>query len=76
MDTAARMPVKPVSDSGDLRVGDHVHQLLNLAAALVRAATVATTDDRHVAETVVVEDLSAGLSASSSAGASDVSVPE
>lgn len=70
------MPVKPVSDSGDLRVGDHVHQLLNLAAALVRAATVATTDDRHVAETVVVEDLSAGLSASSSAGASDVSVPE
>ncbi|MEV8182638.1 hypothetical protein [Specibacter sp. NPDC078692] len=75
MDTAARMPVQPVSDSGDLRVGDHIHQLLNLAAALVRAATVAPTDDRQVAETVVVEDLSAGRSASSSAGASDVSIP-
>lgn len=68
MDTAARMPGKPAFASTDFRVGDHVHQLLNLAAALVRAATAITAAaDARAAETVVLEDQSAGISVSSAA---------
>ncbi|WP_425861272.1 DUF222 domain-containing protein [Arthrobacter sp. TWP1-1] len=39
MDTAARAPEQSVPDSRDIRVGEHIHQLLNLAHALVQATT-------------------------------------
>lgn len=68
MDTAAGMPGKPAFASTDFRVGVHVHQLLNLAAALVRAATAITAAaDARAAEAVVLEDQSAGISVSSAA---------
>lgn len=68
MDTAARMPGKAAFASTVFRVGDHVHQLLNLAAALVRAAAAITAAaDARAAETVVLEDQSAGISVSSAA---------
>ncbi|MGP9504424.1 DUF222 domain-containing protein, partial [Specibacter sp. AOP5-B1-6] len=43
MEQAARMPGMSVSDSEDFRVGEHVHQLLNLAGALVLAASNAAS---------------------------------
>lgn len=68
MDTAARMPGKAAFASTVFRVGDHVHQLLNLVAALVRAAAAITAAaDARAAETVVLEDQSAGISVSSAA---------
>jgi hypothetical protein len=39
MDTTARTPEQSVPDSRDVRVGEHIHQLLNLAHALVHSAT-------------------------------------
>ncbi|MDJ0314705.1 DUF222 domain-containing protein, partial [Arthrobacter sp. H35-D1] len=43
MVTTARTPGNPVSSSGNPRVGDHVHQLLSLARALVNAASDGST---------------------------------
>ncbi|MDD0858662.1 hypothetical protein NHF46_14765 [Arthrobacter alpinus] len=71
------MPGKPAFDSTDFRVGDHVHQLLNLAATLVRATTTITAAaDARAAETVVLEDRSSGISVSSTAFGDASPLPE
>ncbi|ALO66455.1 hypothetical protein AS189_08045 [Arthrobacter alpinus] len=71
------MPGKSAFDSTDFRVGDHVHQLLNLAATLVRATTTITAAaDARAAETVVLEDRSSGISVSSTAFGDASPLPE
>ena len=60
-ETAGRLGLS-ASDSEDFRVGGHVHQLLNLAGALVRSASRASA--------VTVEDTASGASAGSVGGGS------
>ena len=49
MEATARVPEYPGSSSGNLRVGGHVHQLLNLAHALINANTSAPGDSAQSA---------------------------
>ncbi|WP_343320287.1 DUF222 domain-containing protein [Arthrobacter sp. TMP15] len=65
MGTTARTTIDSLSNSGLKQVGEHVHQLLALAGALVRATTNATTSEPESAST---SDLSSPGSTEPTAG--------
>ncbi|MHA7304139.1 HNH endonuclease signature motif containing protein [Arthrobacter sp. TMN-49] len=44
METTARVPGNSASGAREPRVGEHIHQLLNLASAIIKAATISAPD--------------------------------